>query len=225
MLLELSLEVPSAHTVSPYLHGNAPATLCRFLRTRHPAFRSLPLHALSSLQRWCAAILPTDVCHPIFVSLPLCTRALVARSVSTVTCRLLRETRRFTPTSLLWRDRAIALARCSLADVASVFAADVPVVTPLRSLRPLSRTRAGLNHRGRCLRRAVTRRRFFRPRNAFGRCRFERLLPCGKEPLLSRWLVSKLGHVGGTPPSVTEGLVSPLLARAHLRAPEVFQRG
>jgi hypothetical protein len=87
---------------------------------------------------------PTDATQS--VSLPLCTRALVARPICRSCLRFARETRLFTQASLLRRDRVIVSSRCSLDAVIAIFASDLSVVIPLRALRPRSRTCAGLNH-------------------------------------------------------------------------------
>jgi len=67
---------------------------------------TLLVHALASAHPSDAEILPTDVCHPIYFSLPTCTRAPSLERFPGSRPALFRETRRFTPTNLLWRDRS-----------------------------------------------------------------------------------------------------------------------
>jgi len=93
-----------------------------------------------------------------------------------------------------------------------------PSAIPLRALRPLSQTGAGLNHFGHFYERAVTQRSFRWPRDVFHWSRFERRLPCGRGRLCL--LRAKPTRLESRSPrryasSVTEGLVSPLRACAQ----------
>jgi hypothetical protein len=131
---------------------------------------------------------------------------------------LFRETRRFTPTSLLGRDRSILgkVFACRCRD--DLRRLTPPSAIPLRALRPLNRTCAGLNHFDHFHERAVTLRSLRWPRDAFYRSRFERLLPYGRSrpcPLRAKPTRLESRSRRRYASLVTEGPLSPLQARAQ----------
>lgn len=116
----------------------------------------LEVRALASTHPRGAEILPTDVCHPISVSLPHCTRALAARPSS-----------RLAPDSIesFVGSRRRSCWGGTARSIDKVFACrcrgDLRLLTslltiPLRALRPLSRTNTGLNRLDPLHERAVT---------------------------------------------------------------------
>lgn len=141
---------------------------------------TLLVRALASPHPSGAEILPTDVCHPVFLfSLPYCTRAHVARIGSRTRIRSIRGAVRFTPENPLRRDRSLSrrVIRSSIAWRPSPLAS--PVAIPVLVLRPLSRTRAILNRRGHFCESRRDALPAFVTRDAFRQSRFERLPPCG----------------------------------------------
>lgn len=226
-----SLEGANPRTRSSCLLDLAPFhARDRFLRTSHPASpapcgvaRSFAseVRALSSTHPRGAEILPTDFCHPIFFfSLPLCTRALVARKGRSARTEPFRETRRFTPTNLLGRDRSIKgkvfACRCrfrstppdaSIRGSSSRPSASQPNVRGLEPLRSLLRTRRDANVRfvdQETPSTGVDSSACFLAEGA-GSSPFRNRRPTRLESRLRRRYAS----------SVTEGLVSPLRACAQ----------
>lgn len=180
-----------ARTRSPSLHSAAPfprSAVSFWLDT-------LLVRALASPHPSDVEILPTDVCHPVFLfSLPYCTRAHVARIGSRTRIRSIRGAVRFTPENPLRRDRSLSrrVIRSSIAWRPSPLAS--PVAIPALVLRPLSRTRAILNRRGHFCEFRRDALPAFVTRDAFRQSRFERLPPCG------------VGRPCGTPVSNPGGL-------------------
>lgn len=179
-----SLRSPNTRTRSSYPHGSAPfhAAAASFgldtplspLSFRIEVFELSLLKYVPSRARTRGVpryFQPTSATQSVSTSLHPCSRRSTEHPAHT---GLHRELRRFTPTELLGRDRSI---------LSKVFACrcrgDLRLLTslstiPLRALRPLSRTDAGLNRLDPFHERAVTLTPASLVRDAFGWSRFER---------------------------------------------------